>query len=336
MGVIDKNGRSLKPDAISVIAPKPDSRPVFQKTLKGSIGCTGIALHSGDRVSMTLNPAGADTGIVFRRTDVSGKGAKIPARWDHVVDTRLCTVVGNQDGVTVSTIEHLMAALAGADIDNAVIEINGSEAPIMDGSSQPFVFLIECAGAETLNAPRKALKIRKRVAIDLGGSTALAAPAEGFSISVEIDYDSGAIARQTIDLGLKPGAFKKELARARTFGFLDQVEQLRAVGLARGGSLDNAVVVSGDRIMNEDGLRFDDEFVRHKVLDAIGDLYLVGGPIIGRFHGFRSGHMVNNRLIRAIFADEEAYEWVAMTEADQEAEMADMRDYTVLKVAAAS
>lgn len=320
MGLIDNKTYQVRNDTVSVPRPTSDSRPIMQKTLKGAINCTGVALHSGNKVSMMLKPADPDTGIIFRRTDVQGQGAEIPARWDHVVDTRLCTVLGNDKGVTVSTVEHLMAALAGAGIDNAVIDINGPEVPIMDGSSQPFVFLIDCAGVATQDQPRKALRIKKSVCVDMDGPMASLDAADGFAISFEIEFESRAIARQTLGLGLKDGAFKAELARARTFGFLDQVEQLRAAGLARGGSLDNAVVVSGDKIMNEDGLRFDDEFVRHKILDAVGDLYLAGGPILGHFHGSCSGHMVNNKLLRAVFADDSAYEWVVLTEEDLEAD----------------
>ena len=278
-----------------------------QHTLKSPIGCTGVALHSGAAVSIRLCPAKVDSGIVFRRTDVSDVDAQVPARWDRVVDSRLCTTLGNDDGVTVATVEHLMAALAGAWVDNAVIEIDGPEVPIMDGSAEPFLFLIECAGIREQTAPRRAHRIEKAVSVGTGESFASLVPADGFTVSFEIDFDSAAVARQSVSVSLVNGTFKTELARARTFGFLGEVEQMRAAGLARGGSLDNAVVISGDSILNPGGLRFADEFVRHKALDAVGDLYLIGAPLIGHFHGVRSGHGTNHSLLRALFADADAW-----------------------------
>jgi len=291
---------------------------IRQKTLKNPIHCTGVALHSGAKVSMTLAPAEADSGIRFVRTDIPGGGAEIPATWDRVVDTRMCTVLGNDDGVTVGTVEHLMAALAGTGVDNAMIEINGPEVPIMDGSSAPFVFLVECAGVIEQDAPRRVIRMRAPVSVAEGSWTASLTPGVGFSVDFEIEFASDAVARQEIGLGLVNGTFKKELARARTFGFLNEVEQLRAAGLARGGSLDNAVVVSGDTILNEDGLRYDDEFVRHKALDAIGDLYLAGAPVVGHFRGVCSGHEANNRLLKALFENTDAWTWDVMRASDLE------------------
>ena len=293
--------------------PRPGYKPtddnvIRQRTLNSRISCSGIALHSGARVTMTLNPAEPNTGIVFVRTDIEGGGARIPARWDHVVCTRLCTTVGDRNGVQVATIEHLMAALAGCGIDNAVIEVNGPEVPVMDGSAAPFVFLVECAGTVEQAAPRRGLRIRKPVSVrDEKGGTASLLPADSFSIDIRIKFDSRVVSRQNLSLDLVNGAFKKELSRARTFGFLHEVEELRAAGLARGGSLDNAVVVSGDTVLNEGGLRYEDEFVRHKALDAVGDLYTAGGPIIGAFHGTCSGHRANNLLLRALFAERDAW-----------------------------
>ncbi len=289
-----------------------------QRTLKASIDCTGVALHSGDTVTMTIRPGETDTGIVFCRTDVSGKGAEIAALWSNVVDTRLCTVLGNSDGVTVSTVEHIMAALAGCGIDNAVIELNGPEVPIMDGSSEPFVFLLECAGVVEQDANRRVVRVLKSVSVSDGECTVSIVPATRFEVDMEIDFKSQAVNQQNIRLGVINGAFSKELARARTFGFLHEVEAMRAAGLAKGGSLDNAIVVSGDTIMNEDGLRFDDEFVRHKALDAVGDMYLAGGQVIGAFSGVRSGHALNNLLLRTLFADESAwtYDMISADEAD--------------------
>ena len=285
---------------------------VAQQTLKQPINCTGIALHCGLNVTMTLGPGEADSGILFRRTDIAGGGALIPARWDHVTDTRMCSTLGERDGVTIGTVEHLMAALAGMEIDNAVVEVNGPEVPIMDGSAAPFVFLIECAGVVAQDRPRRVIRVLKPIAVDDGERYASLAPGNGFSVRFDIDFDSQAVSRQRISVALGNGAFKRELARARTFGFLHEVEELRAAGLARGGSLDNAVVINGDKVLNEGGLRYDDEFVRHKALDAIGDLYLAGAPLRGHFYGQRSGHGTNNALLRALFADAEAWRYDEM------------------------
>lgn len=292
---------------------------VRQTTLNSAIGCSGIALHSGDKVSLTIKPAGAGCGIVFKRTDLKGGGAEIPARWDKVVDTTMCTTLGNGDGVTISTVEHLMAAFAGCRIDNALVEVGGPEVPIMDGSAQPFVFLVECAGIKELDAPRRVIRVRKAVSVSDGDGMATLLPGQGFSVNFEINFNSAAVSRQVLQVGLFNGSFKKELARARTFGFLHEVERLRAAGLARGGSLDNAIVISGDKVLNEDGLRYDNEFVRHKALDAVGDLYLAGAPVLGCFHGVCSGHAANNSLLAALFADHDAWEYDVITAAEENA-----------------
>ncbi|MGZ9106043.1 MAG: UDP-3-O-acyl-N-acetylglucosamine deacetylase [Rhodoplanes sp.] len=281
-----------------------------QKTLRSSVHCTGVGLHSGRKVTMTLKPAEPNAGVTFVRADI---GVAIPGRWDHVVDTRLCTVVGNRDGVTIGTIEHLMAALSGLNVDNVIVEVDGPELPVMDGSSAPFVFLIECAGLLEQACARRAIRILKPVSATEDGWTVSLVPGNGFSVGVEIDYGRSAVGRQSLAMDLVGGAFKKELARARTFGFLDEVQELRAAGLARGGSLDNAIVISGDCILNEEGLRYPDEFVRHKMLDAVGDLYLAGAPIIGHFSGVRSGHAGNNRLLRTLFARPDAWTWDALS-----------------------
>jgi UDP-3-O-[3-hydroxymyristoyl] N-acetylglucosamine deacetylase len=279
----------------------------YQYTLKDVIDCTGVGLHSGARVSMTLRPAEPDRGIVFRRTDIAGGGVEIPARWDAVVDTRLNTTLGDGNGVTIGTVEHVMAALSGAGIDNAVIEINGPEVPIMDGSAAPFIFLIECAGVVEQDAPRRVIEILRPISVGNRERSAMLSPGNSFSVSFEIDFKGTLIEQQQYFGDFSNGAFRRDIARARTFGFEAEVAELQAAGLARGGSLDNAIVVSGDRILNDDGLRFEDEFVRHKVLDSIGDLYLAGGQIIGHFHGFRSGHGLNHELLHALFADEDAW-----------------------------
>jgi len=253
---------------------------------------------------MKLLPAGPDKGIVFRRTDI---GAEISASWVNTVESRRCTVLSNGEGVTVSTVEHLMAALAGAEIDNVIVELDGPEVPIMDGSSEPFLFLIECAGVVRQDAVRRAIKVLKPVSIIEDGATASLLPDHGFSMSFEISFANPLISRQDISVVFDTATFKAELSRARTFGLLDEVDRLRAAGFGRGGSLDNVVVVNGDHILNAGGLRYADEFVRHKLLDAFGDLYLAGGPIIGRFSGVRSGHSHTRHLLAALFADKQAW-----------------------------
>jgi UDP-3-O-[3-hydroxymyristoyl] N-acetylglucosamine deacetylase len=291
---------------------------MHQQTLKTEIACTGVGLHSGDAVTMTLRPAAIDTGIVFKRTDIAGAGETIPARWDHVVDSRLCTTLGNDGGVTIGTVEHLMAAFSGCAIDNVIVELNGPEVPIMDGSAAPFQFLIECSGVAEQPAPRRAIRILKDISVGDNGSHASLAPANEFSVNFEIDFASAAITHQAASFKLVNGTFKKELARARTFGFLHEVEQMRAAGLARGGSLENAVVIGDDKVLNEEGLRYDDEFVRHKALDAVGDLYLAGAPILGAFHGVRSGHGLNSQLLAALFSDADAWRDDILTVSDDE------------------
>jgi UDP-3-O-[3-hydroxymyristoyl] N-acetylglucosamine deacetylase len=286
----------------------------LQHTLKSSIDCSGIGLHSGAKVSMTLNPAEPGTGIVFRRTDVAGGGAEVPARWDTVVDARLNTSVGNGDGVCVGTIEHLMAALSGARVDNTLIEINGPEVPIMDGSAEPFLFLIECAGLAEQPVARRLIEVLKPVSVGGDRHSAMLSPGRCFSISFEIDFEGTFIHHQQYFASLVNGTFQSEIARARTFGFEHEITGLRAAGLIRGGSLDNAIVVGGDGILNDDGLRFEDEFVRHKVLDSIGDLYLAGGAILGHFHGFRSGHALNHDLLKTLMEDPMAWRYADSSE----------------------
>lgn len=275
-----------------------------QRTLATVVGCRGVGLHSGRKIEMALLPALPGTGIVFRRRDA---GAEIHANWANAIDSPLCTVLSNEAGDTVGTVEHLMAALSGTEVDNAVVELDGPEVPIMDGSAAPFVFLIERAGIVAQNAARQAIEVLKPVVFLENGATAALFPARGFSMSFEIDFANPLIRQQEINLAFASGTFKKELSRARTFGLLDDVDRLRAAGLARGGSLDNAVVVSGDHVLNRGGLRYVDEFVRHKLVDAFGDLYLAGGPIAGHFRGVRSGHAHTRRLLAALFADDDAW-----------------------------
>ena len=295
-----------------------------QKTLKTQIQCSGVGLHSGRRVTLSIGPAAVDTGIRFKRTDAAGQGAVIPARWDHVVDTQLCTVIGNAEGVRIGTIEHLMAAFAGLGIDNATVEIDGPELPIMDGSSDAFVFLIECAGIFEQSAPRKRVKILKRVSVGTDEASATLTPSPIFTLDFALDFATPAIGHQEKSVRLVDDAFKRELSRARTFGFAEDVDRLRKAGLARGGSLDNAVVIGGDRVLNQEGLRYGDEFVRHKLLDAVGDLYMAGAPIEGAFHGVRSGHALNNKLLRAVFADADA--WCLIEDQDSALEWAEAEE----------
>src|SRR5579871_1098308 len=274
----------------------------LQRTLKTEIGCRGVGLHSGERVTMKMIPAPTGTGIIFRRTDVT---AEIRASWERVVELPRCTALADEYGTLVGTVEHLMAALAGAGIDNLYIELDGPEVPIMDGSAAPFLF--QCAGTVEQNAIRRAIKVLKPVRVTAPGAAVALYPDCRFALRFEIDFENALIRRQELALSLDPATFKTELSRARTFGFADDVERLRAAGLARGGSLDNVLVVDGDHVLNRDGLRYQDEFVRHKILDAVGDLYLAGAPIIGRFHGVCSGHAHNRSLLEALFADEQAW-----------------------------
>lgn len=287
---------------------------VRQQTLKNSIHCSGVALHSGAKVNMVLHPAEANTGIVFRRTDAAG-GSEVQALWRNAVETPLCTTLVDDKGNQIATIEHLMSALNACGIDNAVIELNGPEVPIMDGSAAPFVFLIECAGIEVQASPRRALRILSEVSVSEPHRSASLAPGKGFTVGFEIDFPNTLIGRQEWFTEVDESTFKRDVARARTFGLAQDIEKMRAMGLARGGSLENAIVVNGQEVVNPEGLRFANEFVRHKVLDSIGDLYLVGTPIVGHFQGEKAGHALTLRLLQSLFADEEAWEWTDLAAA---------------------
>ena len=309
------NNRRLSVEKVKGIGPSAE--PVGecsellgnQTTLNRSIDCAGVALHSGKKVSLSLKPAGPNMGIIFRRSDLPGL-PEIRANWKNVVDTRMCTTLGNSEGVTISTVEHLMAALSGCHVDNAIIEVSGSEVPVMDGSAQPFVFLIECAGVKQLDASRRVIEVLRPVKVESEGRVAELLPSNNFSVGFQIEFDDCTIARQELFITLVNGTFKKEIARARTFGFVNDVEALRASGLALGGSLENAVVVDGDKVLNDGGLRYEDEFVRHKVLDAVGDLYLSGAPIQGHYRGVRAGHHMNNELLKALFAERASWRFI--------------------------
>jgi UDP-3-O-[3-hydroxymyristoyl] N-acetylglucosamine deacetylase len=290
-----------------------------QHTLRGIAECEGIGVHSGETVHMRLAPAPEDSGITFIRTDLMNGARKIPARWDHVVDTRLCTVIGNDHAARVATIEHLMAALRAYEIDNAVIEIDGAEVPVMDGSSDSFVQLIEQAGVAAQNAPRRMIEIIRPIEAAAEGKSARLAPAGEARFSFEIDFAQKPIARQRLDFTLTAGGFKSQIGRARTFGFYEEVDHMRQMGFARGGSLENAIVIKNGDVLNDGGLRYADEFVRHKVLDAVGDMALAGAPLLGHFHGHCSGHALNNQLLRALFADPLAWREVETGEIAQSA-----------------
>lgn len=289
--------------------------PAARRTLKAAISAVGCGLHSGKEVTMTLKPAPVNAGIVFHRTDL---GLSIPARFDLVTDTRLCTLIADGEA-KVGTIEHLMAALMAAGIDDLVVEVDAPELPVFDGSAEPFLFLIESAGVIEHGGLRERLEILRPVRVEHNGAFAELRPhnegGTGFDVSLAIEFAAAAIGAQAYNFRLSTDGFADEIARARTFTQLGEIEALRKAGLARGGSLANAIVVDDARIMNPEGLRYADEFVRHKLLDVIGDLALAGAPITGRFVGSRTGHALNNQLLRALFADQANYRMVngAMT-----------------------
>jgi UDP-3-O-[3-hydroxymyristoyl] N-acetylglucosamine deacetylase len=291
----------------------------FQHTVKTPAILAGVGVHTGERVRLVLRPAPADAGVTFVRTDVRDRDNRVPVSPEAVVKTQLGTVIGNAAGVTVSTIEHLMAALAALGVDNVTVELDGPEVPIMDGSALPFVTLLDRAGRRWQDAPRRFLEVLKPVEVVDGDKRAAVAPDRRFVMDFEIAFASAAIGRQRVVLPVTEQSFRDELADCRTFGFVHEVEALRAMGLARGGDLSNAVVIDGDRILNEDGLRRTDEFVRHKALDAVGDLYVLGAPLLGRFTGVKAGHDMNNRLVRALAARPDAWTWRTFVEEYAEA-----------------
>lgn len=281
-----------------------------QRTLKTSITATGVGLHTGKKVFLTLRPAPADTGIVFRRVDLDDP-VEIRACPSCVGDTSLSTSL-HKEGVRISTVEHLLSAMAGLGIDNAYIDVSAPEVPIMDGSAAPFVFLLQSAGIQEQEAPKRFIRIKKPVLVEEGDKWARFEPYEGFKVSFKIDFDHPAFSAEfdSAELDFSSTSFVKQVSRARTFGFMRDIEHLHANNLALGGSLDNAVVMDDFRVLNEDGLRYADEFVKHKILDAIGDLYLLGHSLIGSFSGYKSGHALNNLLLRSLIADEDAWELV--------------------------
>ncbi|KAA9003834.1 UDP-3-O-acyl-N-acetylglucosamine deacetylase [Stenotrophomonas cyclobalanopsidis] len=283
---------------------------IQQRTLKNTIRATGVGLHSGDKVYMTLRPAPVNHGIVFRRVDLEPV-VEVPAKAELVTEVTLCTGLTCNDA-KVQTVEHLMSALAGLGVDNIIVELSSAELPIMDGSSGPFVFLLQSAGILEQDAPKRFIRVLKTVEVTEGDKVASFAPYEGYKLGFTIQFDHPMIpakqSRQEIEFSTM--AYTKEISRARTFGFMRDLEYMRERNLGLGGSMDNAIVLDEFRVLNEDGLRYADEFVRHKILDAIGDLYLAGGQVLGAYEGFKSGHALNNKLVRALMADATAWEWV--------------------------
>lgn len=286
------------------------SHALRQRTLKNVIKATGITLHGGQTAVLTLRPAPINSGIIFRRVDLNPV-VEIPARAEYVGDTTMQTMLV-KDGVRIATVEHLMSALAGLGIDNAYVDVTAPEMPIMDGSAAPFVFLIQSAGIEEQNTLKQFIRIKRKIMVNEGDKWACFEPYDGFKVSFTIDFDHPLFQSkmQSASLDFSTTSYVKEVSRARTFGFMSQYEKLREMKLALGASLDNAVVVDDYRVLNDDGLRYEDEFVKHKILDAVGDVYLLGHSLIGSFNGYKSGHGLNNILLRTLLADEEAWEYV--------------------------
>jgi UDP-3-O-[3-hydroxymyristoyl] N-acetylglucosamine deacetylase len=289
---------------------------IRQRTLKNVIGATGVGLHTGEKVCLTLRPAAVNTGIVFRRIDLEPV-VDIEALLDNVSSTRMSTTL-ERDGARISTVEHLMSAFAGLGIDNVFVDLTAAEVPIMDGSAGPFVFLIESAGIEEQRAPKQFIRIKQSVEICDGDKWAKFDPYDGFKVDLTIDFDHPAVqsSKQHASIDFLESSFIKDVSRARTFGFLDEVEALQEAGLARGGSLDNAIVMDAFHILNDEGLRYRDEFVKHKILDAVGDLYLLGHLLVGAFSAHKSGHSMNNRLLRRLLETESAWEYVSFDDVD--------------------
>ena len=290
---------------------------IKQRTLKNVIRATGVGLHTGEKVYLTLRPAPSDTGIIFRRIDLP-EPVEIRACPENVSDTRLSTTL-ECNGARVSTVEHLMSAFAGLGIDNAYVDLTAAEVPIMDGSAGPFVFLVQSAGIAEQSAPKRFMRIKKKIRLEEGDKWACFEPFEGFKVSFAIEFDHPTFrnSTQNASVDFSTTSFVREVSRARTFGFMGDLEALRAAGLARGGGLDNAIVLDEYRILNDDGLRYEDEFVKHKVLDAIGDLNLLGHPLIGAFSAHKSGHSLNNRLLRELVMNQGAWELITYNENDE-------------------
>ncbi|MCJ7599280.1 MAG: UDP-3-O-acyl-N-acetylglucosamine deacetylase [Methyloceanibacter sp.] len=295
-----------------------------QTTLASEIALTGTGVHSGAPVSIILYPADGDTGLRFLLSNGENEGIEIAADRRWVMGVTLCTVIGDGNGASIATVEHLLAALRGLGVDNALIEIDSPEVPIMDGSSARFVEAIDEVGLVELEAPRRFLKVLKSVVVEENGAYGELTPYNGFHLDVEIEFDTPLIGKQRIEIDLNPGSFRRELSRARTFGFMKDVERLWAAGLALGASLENTVAIGDDRVINREGLRYSDEFVRHKALDAVGDLALAGAPILGAFRSVRGGHRLNSLVLKAMFADPEAWTLVEAPRAGREVRHAEL------------
>lgn len=291
---------------------------ILQRTLKQTISATGVGLHSGERVKLTLHPAAPDTGIVFRRTDLPAP-VEVAVQPSLVNDTRLSSTLVTDTGVRVGTIEHLMSAFAGLGIDNVVVDVTAAEIPIMDGSAAPFIFLLQTAGIEEQAKPKKFIRVKKPVEVVEGDKWVKLLPHDGFSVELSIEFNHPAFNRapQTVHIDFATRSYIDEISRARTFGFMHEVEYMRQHGLGRGGNLNNAIVIDDEYVLNPEGLRFPDEFVRHKILDAIGDLYIVGHPLIAAFSGHKSGHALNNKLLRVLLDTPDAWEFVSFSQPEQ-------------------
>ena len=298
---------------------------IRQRTLNNVIRATGVGLHTGEKVYLTLHPAPVNTGIIFRRTDLDPV-VEILAKAENVGETTLSTTLMNGD-VRVSTVEHLLSAMAGLGIDNAIIDVTAPEVPIMDGSAGPFVFLLQSAGIKEQEEPKQFIRIKRPVTVTDGDKVASFKPFDGFKVSFSIDFDHPAFQNRTLkaEVDFSSTSFVKEVSRARTFGFMHEIEYLRSQGLARGGSMDNAIVVDEYQVLNEDGLRYEDEFVKHKILDAIGDLYLLGNSLIGEFVGHKSGHGLNNASLRELISQKDAWEVVTFENDEDEAPISYMK-----------
>ena len=299
----------------------------YQNTISAPISCSGVGLHSGVPVSINLLPSSSNTGIVFKRVDLIGGGTEIKANWSNISDSRMCTIISAENGISVATVEHLLAAFYAKQIDNVIVEVNGPEIPAMDGSASPFIFLIECAGIQTQRSRRKYLRILKPVVYKNGDKEVGLTPADrGLTVEFYINFSAPAVGKQSCQFDMNKNEFLNQVSKARTFGFLSDVTALREAGLARGGSLDNAIVVDSGRILNEDGLRHDKEFVHHKALDAVGDLYLTGYQLIGHFHGICSSHADTANLLRKVFANNSNWELV-----DSSQNLSNISEYTKIE-----
>lgn len=301
---------------------------IGQRTLNHSIRCSGIGLHTGKKIRLVLHPADVDTGITFVRSDL---GVEIPAKSEYVVDTKLCTTLG-KGKATISTVEHLLSAISGMGIDNAIIEVDGPEVPVMDGSAAPFVFLIQCAGIQEQSKAKRVIRILKKISVEDGDKQCALYPASGFKVSYHLDYDHPLLREKTVSIDFSRQAYTREVSRARTFGFLHEIEALQKMGLALGGTLENAVVLDQHRIINEGGQRYEDECVRHKILDTLGDLLLAGLPIVGAFEGTKTGHEMNHCLVTALLQDQSA--WTIETLSSEDVLTAEVQNSGVAQPAA--